>query len=98
MTRLAKKLRQGRVRTGAKELTSFGDVLNYREKLFEKLNGLPPVVRSADSKPTQQSHDVFEKLSGQADKQLAALQALVDGDLAKINSQLSDLGVEIIGG
>ena len=62
------------------------------------MSGLPPVVRSADSKPTQQSHDVFEKLSGQADEQLAALQKLIDGDLTKINSQLSDLGVEIIGG
>ena len=66
--------------------------------LFEKINGLPPVIRSADAKPTQQSYDVFEKLSGQADTQLAAMQALVDGDLAKINNQLSELGVEIIGG
>jgi len=55
-------------------------------------------VRSADAKPTQQSHDVFEKLSGQADEQLAALQALVDGDLAKINTQLSDLGVGVVAG
>ncbi len=30
------------------ELTSDGDSLNYREMLFEKLNGLPPVVSSAD--------------------------------------------------
>jgi len=97
-TRLAKKFDKVESELVQKELTSFGDVLNYREKLFEKLSGLPPVVRSADSKPTQQSHDVFEKLSGQADDQLAALQKLIDGDLTKINSQLSDLGVEIIGG
>ena len=97
-TRLAKKFDKVESELVQKELTSFGDVLNYREKLFEKLSGLPPVVRSADSKPTQQSHDVFEKLSGQADEQLAALQKLIDGDLTKINSQLSDLGVEIIGG
>ena len=96
--RLAKKLDKVESELVQTELTSFGDVLNYREKLFEKLNGLPPVVRSSDSKPTQQSHDVFDKLSGQADKQLASLQALVEGDLAKINSQLSDLGVEIISG
>ena len=97
-TRLAKKFDKVESELVQTELTSFGDVLNYREKLFEKLSGLPPVVRSADSKPTQQSHDVFEKLSGQADEQLAALQKLIDGDLTKINSQLSDLGVEIIGG
>ena len=95
--RLTKKLDKVEAELVQKELTSFGDALNYREKLFEKLNGLPPVVRSADSKPTQQSHDVFDKLSAQADEQLTALQALVDGDLAKINAKLADLGVDIIG-
>ena len=98
MARLEKKLDKVEAALVQKELTSFGDVLNYREMLFEKINGLPPVIRSADAKPTQQSYDVFEKLSGQADTQLAAMQALVDGDLAKINNQLSELGVEIIGG
>ena len=98
MTRLEKKLDKVEAALVQKEFTSFGDALNYREMLFEKINGLPPVIRSADAKPTQQSYDVFEKLSGQADIQLAAMQALVDGDLAKINNQLSELGVEIIGG
>jgi len=65
-----------------KEFTSFGDALNYREMLFEKLGNLPPIVRSADTKPTQQSHQVFDKLAAQADQELAALQALIDGDLA----------------
>jgi len=98
MARLEKKLDTVEGKLVQKELTSFGDGLNYREMLFEKMSGLPPVVRSADAKPTQQSHDVFEKLSGQADEQLAALQALVDGDLAKINTQLSDLGVGVVAG
>ncbi len=79
------------------EFTSPGDSLNYREKLFEKLSGLPPVVASADTAPTRQSHQVYEKLAGQADVQLAALEALCDGDLGALNEQISSLGIGFIG-
>jgi photosystem II stability/assembly factor-like uncharacterized protein len=79
------------------EFTSDGDTLNYREKLFEKLSGLPAVVASADARPTTQSYAVYEKLAGQADTQLSALNALIDGDLKNLNAQLGDLGVNIIG-
>ncbi len=79
------------------EFTSDGDTLNYREKLFEKLMALPPVVSSADTRPTSQSYAVYEKLAGQADVQLSALTALIDGDLASLNGQLAALGVTIIG-
>ncbi|MGZ4805383.1 MAG: WD40/YVTN/BNR-like repeat-containing protein, partial [Ilumatobacteraceae bacterium] len=79
------------------EFTSEGDTLNYREKLFEKLMDLPPVVASADTRPTTQSYAVYRKLAGQADEQLSALNALIDGDLAQFNGQLGELGVSIIG-
>jgi photosystem II stability/assembly factor-like uncharacterized protein len=79
------------------ELTSAGDSLNYREKLFEKLSHLPPVVSSADTRPTEQSYAVYHKLAGQADEQLAALGSLIAGDLADLNRQLGELGVGIIG-
>jgi hypothetical protein len=79
------------------ELTSDGDTLNYREKLFEKLSDLPPVVASADARPTTQSYAVYDKLAGQADEQLSALTALVDTDVARLNEQLGELGVSIIG-
>jgi hypothetical protein len=79
------------------EFTADGDTLNYREKLFEKLSALPPVVASADARPTTQSYAVFRKLAGQADQQLAALSALVDSDVATFNGQLAELGVSIIG-
>jgi photosystem II stability/assembly factor-like uncharacterized protein len=79
------------------EFTSDGDTLNYREKLFEKLSGLPPVVSSADARPTTQSYAVYKKLAGQADEQLSALTALIEGDLAQLNDQLAALGVSIIG-
>jgi photosystem II stability/assembly factor-like uncharacterized protein len=79
------------------ELTADGDSLNYREKLFEKLSALPPVVNSADARPTAQSYAVYQKLAGQVDEQTAALAALVDGDLAQLNLQLVDLDVGVIG-
>lgn len=79
-----------------RELTSDGDTLNYREQLFEKLDQLTPVVASADARPTTQSYAVYDKLAGQADAELAALAALVSGDLARLNSALADLGVPII--
>ena len=79
------------------EFTSDGDTLNYREKLFEKLSGLPPVVASADARPTTQSYAVYRKLAGQADEQLSALAAVIGEDLANMNAALVDLGVHIIG-
>jgi photosystem II stability/assembly factor-like uncharacterized protein len=79
------------------EFTSDGDTLNYREKLFEKLSGLPPVVASADTRPTKSSFAVYEKLAGQADEQLSRLAALLDGDVARFNAQLAELGLPIIG-
>ncbi len=79
------------------EFTSDGDTLNYREKLFEKLSDLPPVVGSADARPTTQSYAVYDKLAGQADEQLSALTALIDTDLARVNEQLGELDVSIIG-
>ena len=79
------------------ELTSDGDSLNYREKLFEKLGTLPAVVGSADTRPTVQSYAVCHKLAGQADEQLSTLTGLIDGDLAQLNTRLSELGVSIVG-
>ena len=79
------------------EFTSDGDTLNYREKLFEKLTALPPVVASADARPTMQSFAVYDKLAGQADEQLSALTILIEADLARLNDQFGELGVNIIG-
>ncbi|MFM2076287.1 MAG: hypothetical protein RJA49_177, partial [Actinomycetota bacterium] len=78
------------------EFTADGDTLNYREQLFEKLSALPPVVASADARPTAQSYAVFDKLAGQADELLAALATLIGGEIAELDGQLRDLGVPII--
>jgi photosystem II stability/assembly factor-like uncharacterized protein len=75
------------------EFTSHGDTLNYREQLFEKLSALPPVVSSADARPTVQSYAVYDKLAGQATDRLEALRAIVDGDLVDLNATLAGLGL-----
>jgi len=79
------------------EFTSEGDSLNHLEQLFEKLSALVPVVSSADTRPTVQSHQVYEKLAGQIDERLAALDAAVADGLGEINGRLAALGVDIIG-
>ncbi len=79
------------------EFTSEGDSLNHLEQLFEKLSALVPVVSSADTRPTVQSHQVYEKLAGQIDERLAALDVAVAEGLGTINGQLAALGVDIIG-
>ena len=78
------------------EFTSRGDTLNYREKIFEKLASLPPVVSSADARPTKQSYAVFEKLSGQAEAPLGELARLIDDDLAALNTSILGLGLGAI--
>ena len=75
------------------EFTAPGDSLNYREQLFEKLSALPPVVSSADARPTVQSYAVYDKLAGRTDEQLAALRELVDDDLVVLNATLATLGL-----
>ena len=74
-------------------LTSPGDLGNHSEKVFEKLGALVPVVSSADARPTSQSYQVYAKLAGQADDQLAALNAIYDTDLAAYDENLGGLGL-----
>jgi hypothetical protein len=54
------------------------------------------VVSSADTRPTVQSHQVYEKLAGQIDERLAAFDDAVADGLATINGQLAELGVDVV--
>ncbi len=71
--------------------------LNYCEMLFEKLTSLPPVVSSADARPTTQSYDVFQKLIEQIDPELAKLESLLSNELQELNDKLTDAGPGPIG-
>ena len=97
MTSLRDRLDEIELALVQPEFTSPGDTLNYRNMLFEKLAGLPPVVSSADKPPTKQSYEVFDKLSAQVDEQLASLAAVVDGDVEQMNQTLAGIGTGVIG-
>ncbi|MDA0244214.1 MAG: glycosyl hydrolase [Chloroflexi bacterium] len=70
-----------------------GDSLNKAEKLNAKLLALPSVVASADTQPTSQSYAVFEYVAGLVDEQLAALNDVVETELAGFNGLLAELAV-----
>jgi hypothetical protein len=63
------------------------DPLNYPIRLNNKIAALAGVVASTDARPTDQSYTVFNDLSAQLDKQLAAMKAEMSG-LAAVNAKL----------
>jgi len=69
------------------------DTLNFPSKLNSKLAALPSVVRSADSVPTKQSYEVYEKLSCEIDQQLKILKEVEGKDLVAFNELLSETSV-----
>ncbi|MDQ7033863.1 MAG: hypothetical protein Q9P01_03210 [Anaerolineae bacterium] len=71
--------------------------LNNGMQILRKLIVLPSVVGLGDFRPTQQSYDVYDKLAGEIDGQIAKLNAFVDGDLASFNASISKQGISIIG-
>jgi photosystem II stability/assembly factor-like uncharacterized protein len=64
------------------------DPLNYPIRLNNKLAALMSHVEEAESAPTEQSYQVFQELSGQLDRELAALNALWTRDLEAFNRLL----------
>ncbi|HST63086.1 MAG TPA: hypothetical protein VLK84_30535 [Longimicrobium sp.] len=64
------------------------DPLNYPIRLNNKLAALMSLVEDAEAAPTTQSYQVFEELSGQLDRELAALNALWAQDLDAFNRLL----------
>jgi photosystem II stability/assembly factor-like uncharacterized protein len=61
------------------------DALNYPIMLDNKIAALASVVASADTRPTEQSYQVFKDLSAKADEQLAALNSIYGEDVAAFN-------------
>ena len=62
------------------------DPLNFPIKLNDKLAGIGSVVESADTKPTKQSYDLYNELSGKIDAQIAKYKQIVDTDLPAFNN------------
>jgi hypothetical protein len=66
------------------------DPLNYPIRINNKLAALMGVVGSSDNRPTAQSHEVFNRLSAQLDRELGRMRRAMDGALPRINEQLRD--------
>jgi hypothetical protein len=64
------------------------DPLNYPIRLNNKLAALMSHVEEAENAPTEQSYQVFRELSGQLDREMAALNQLWAQDLEAFNRLL----------
>lgn len=65
------------------------DPLNFPIKLNNRIAALLGVVQGAPGRPTAQSYEVFEMLSGLLGEQLSALQQILDQDLPRFNQMLA---------
>jgi hypothetical protein len=77
-------------------MTGRGDALKHAGKLNSLIGSVTAIVASGDGAPTQQAYDVFREFSAQADQQFERLQALLDGDVAKLNDAIRDSGAAAI--
>lgn len=72
------------------------DPLNYPIMLSNKIASLAFVVESADTAPTQQSYQLFQELSGQLDRHLAAWKEIQDTSVAALNDLVRNQEVPAI--
>ena len=79
LTRIEEELYQTRNRSGQ-------DPLNFPIKLNNRLSALRRSIESGDAKPTSAAYVVFRELSAELNRHLAALNRVVDVDVAKFNS------------
>jgi hypothetical protein len=64
------------------------DPLNFPIMIADQMMALDSTVQSADTAPTQSSHQVFDLLSKQLDEQMAKYRQLKDKDLADFNNRI----------
>ena len=72
------------------------DPLNYPIKLNNKIAALQNLVEGAETRPTDQSFEVFETLSSQLQDELDQLDLIIQQDIARLNERLRELGLEPI--
>jgi hypothetical protein len=69
------------------------DPLNFPIKLNNKLAALMGVVESAEDRPTDQSYEVFDYLSGLLQDELDRLDEILEVDLPAFNRRLEGMGL-----
>jgi len=72
------------------------DLLNYPVKLNNKIASLSGVAASADRRPTQQTFDLFNKLSADADVQLNAVKAIESTLVDDLNAKVKALDLPAV--
>ncbi|MBI1803759.1 MAG: glycosyl hydrolase [Ignavibacteriae bacterium] len=78
------------------KIKSSQDALNYPIKLNDKLAGVLGVVSSADTRPTQQSYDVYNELASRVDAQLEKYKKILETDLAAFNETVKKLDIPAV--
>ena len=73
------------------------DPLHFPLKLNNQLSALANNVASADAAPTKQEIEVYEVLAAKTDKEIAALNQLIEGDLARFNQVIENSALPIVG-
>ncbi len=72
------------------------DPLNYPIKLNNRIAALANVVASADARPTDQSFEVYEDLSGQLQVQLDRLAEIIRVDIPAFNALIAEHAVPAV--
>ena len=74
-----------------------GDPRVFPSGVNEKLASLTGMIANADSRPAAQYFEVFAKLREESDAQVAALQSVVDNQIAAFNKAVLAAGVQPVG-
>ncbi len=72
------------------------DTLNFPVKLNTKLAGVYGAVAGADAAPTKQAAEVFASLASRADEHRTAINQIMDGDVAALNTMIRDAQIPAI--
>jgi photosystem II stability/assembly factor-like uncharacterized protein len=64
------------------------DPLNYPIRLNNKIAALMGIIESADHKPTDQTYEVFKRLSAELEKQLQQMHATIKVEVPRLNAAL----------
>ena len=78
------------------KIKSGQDALNYPIKLNNKIAVLADVAASADTRPTQQTYDVFDELTVKLNEQLMKFKSVVDNDLVEFNKAVKRLDIPAV--
>lgn len=73
------------------------DVLNYPIRLNDKLSGVFDAANSGIMAPSKQVKEVYNELAGQCDIQLNKLKKIMSDNLPKLNQQIHEKQLPVIG-